>query len=110
MTIIAKETCYLCVISHSVYKKILSTYLTEEHAKKLDFLRNIPLVKDWSNNELSDLLPHAKRTWLYRKNVLYDIGDACTSVYLIKHGEIEVFYIFVMMEIMDKKDYKRVTT
>jgi len=50
----------------------------------------MPLIKDWSDQELSELLPFAKTVSYKRKTVLYDFGDPCISVYIIKHGEIEV--------------------
>jgi len=90
VTMIAKETCHLAVLSLSVFRRIRKNYKTKIETEKLDFIRNLSLVKDWSEAELLRLYDQGKTVNFIRNQVVYDIGDSLDSVYLIKSGEFEM--------------------
>ena len=59
--------------------------------EKIEILKNLSLVKDWSETELLRLYDQGKSVHFQRNHVVYNIGDPIESVYLIKSGEFEVF-------------------
>ena len=69
-----------------------STGEYEEQLKEenLAFLFKFTLLKNQPQNELLSLLKETKTLTLYRNRVVYDFGDRCDLIYLVKEGEIEV--------------------
>jgi CRP/FNR family transcriptional regulator, cyclic AMP receptor protein len=55
---------------------------------RLDDLRTIPLFRDFSDSDLAGLAENFKKATLQTGNVLFDVGEAATSLYVITSGEV----------------------
>lgn len=58
--------------------------------QRIEFMKNMSLVKDWSEAELLRLFEQGRSVNLQRNQVVYRMGDPVESVYLIKSGEFEM--------------------
>ena len=87
------------------FKKI-EQFLRRTEQDNYDFLKSIPLISNWPNENIFRLIYNLQELSLKRKQVLFDIGDPVEMIYFIRSGEIEVRK-FIRKENNILKGYKR---
>ena len=90
---VTRESCVFLLMDIRSFRQIKVRHEEKVYQETLEFLKQIPLTKEWSNMSLISLLRQCKTSQLTKNNVVYNIGDPIDCVYFIKQGEIEVFMI-----------------
>ena len=73
-----------------LFTSFLEDYKMKIETQRIEFMKNISLVKDWPETELLRLFEQGRSVNFQRNQVVYGFGDSIESVYLIKSGEFEM--------------------
>lgn len=100
--VVTRESCVFLIMDIRSYRQIKVKHEEQVYQETLEFLKAIPLTKEWSNMSLISLLRQCKTVQLTKNNIVYNIGDPVDCVYFIKQGEIEVsilnYYQFKVLD------------
>ena len=90
-TIIAKTDCYFGILDKTLYQKILGKKQKEQLENKTKFIHSIPFFKTWTNITLSKFSYFFNEEKFYRNQVVFKAGDSMNKIYIVRHGEFEVW-------------------
>lgn len=93
-TVIANKDSHLAVLTRESFQNILSAHYDKLINENLEFLKSLPLFKNWSMAAMEQLY-HQFQITEYRKNdIIYKENEPSKNFYFIKIGEVEVKNMF----------------
>jgi len=90
VTGVCREPCHLFTLSAASYHRIVKHFQRRTEQDNFDFLKSIPLIASWPNENIFRLIYNLNEVTLKRKQVLFDKGDPAEMIYFVRSGEIEV--------------------
>ena len=93
-TIICKEDCSFGVLLGEDYKSIFAVVDRKKFDEKIDFFKNC-FIRKVNENDLVKFVYAFEKRKLTRNEILYKEGDSIQSVFLIKKGEVQVYFILL---------------
>lgn len=90
VTGICREPCHLFTLSAASYHKIVKHFQRRTEQDNFEFLKSIPLIASWPNENIFRLIYNLNEVTLKRKQVLFDKGDPAEMIYFVRSGELEV--------------------
>ncbi|EAS07840.2 cyclic nucleotide-binding domain protein (macronuclear) [Tetrahymena thermophila SB210] len=90
-TVICREECTLIAINVDVYNSIVEEYYSALYEEDISFLQRFPFLQGWEKAHITNLIRYVRRVQCFGNQVIYNIGDPVEKIYLIKHGEFEIY-------------------
>lgn len=100
------ETKTSCIsLDHEIFKLILANHVRELNKKRLLYLSNIKLFRNWDRPSLAGLL-----SYLYLRNpkhgtYLYEEGTENNNIYIVVSGELELVANYRLKEAIEKEKH-----
>ena len=88
-TIAAIKDCYLAVLDRQNFKKCLAKIENREKNKKIDFLKNLPIFKMWTKNQIFKMTYFFSEFKYGINQAVFTQGDPADFIYIIKEGVFE---------------------
>lgn len=79
------------------YTILIDEYKVRLLNEKLEFLKSFPMFAKWSTNNLKVLLGSCEIKTFPYASVVFRENDPANCIYLIKNGEIEVIFLFLVL-------------
>lgn len=89
-TIRCLTNCKFAVLSKKCYEKVFLIKEKKKLTEKVGYLKDIPFLKDVTKTKLSKFTYFFEEKTYKRGQILYEEGDACKHVYIVKEGEFEL--------------------
>jgi CRP-like cAMP-binding protein len=70
--------------------KVLEEYHDANQQKIMKMLKAMPLLDGWRDENFFGLIRQMKVVPLVRNDIIFDVGDPCDQVFIVKNGEVEV--------------------
>jgi CRP-like cAMP-binding protein len=82
----------LGLVPREIYRKIIEKQRKERIQQIQLFLRQIPLMRHWSNRELANLIDRFRPTTVVRAGTtVFREGELAGKVVVVKEGQFELF-------------------
>lgn len=98
-TIICKDDCSFGILLSDEFKNIFSVVERKKFDEKIDFFRQF-LLKKINENDMVKFVYAFEKRKMIRNEILYKEGEKINDVYLIKKGEVQVFFHFIVYAIL----------
>jgi len=90
ITVRCKEDCHFAVLDKKDYSYILMEKEARRIAEEIDFFASLPMLKDWSQKAVRNMLYFSKITKFHRGQKIYKEGDGPEKFYIVRRGEFKI--------------------
>lgn len=97
-TIVAAEACVLWALNRTTFRRLLATTSSSSMAERCAFLKNVPLLQNLSNLQISKLGGALRSLEARAGTYIVTQGEAGDTFYIIKSGDV------VATEIAENKE------
>lgn len=89
-SILCNTNCHFAVLCKEDYMNIIGKIQARKLDDFIEFLHNIPMLKNWTKKNLEVLTYHFKTVSYKRKQVVFQCNSTPQFVYIVKNGEFEI--------------------
>jgi CRP-like cAMP-binding protein len=108
-TVICEADSSLGVICKNDYDLIIGRYDQQILQTKVDFLRSLPIFKEWRRYNLAKLTYYMESEQFTKHKVVFKENEPATSVFIVKEGEFKLIKTLKTVDDgpLQKKKYKK---
>ena len=88
-TIVALKDCYMAVLDRKHFQQSLAKIETREKNKKIDFLKNLPIFKQWTKNQMYKMTYFFSEKSYGINHCVFKQDEPSDFIYIIKEGVFE---------------------